>query len=479
MNTNHNDLCYMTANEALAKFRARQLSPVELMKAVIARSEKVNSKLNAFTYTFFDQALKEAKEAESRYLKKNGRIRPLEGIPVAIKDYHPVKGEITTFGSRVFEHFRPDFTAPTVTRLLQAGCIMHARTTTPEFAYSDVCHSLLWGITRNPWNLDYSPGGSSGGAGAALAAGMTTIADGTDGGGSIRIPASACGVVGFKPPFGRNPLDIDHAMESILAYGPMARSVADIALMQNVMSGPHPQDASSIRQRLRIPPLEKLGNIKGWKVAFSMDLGYIEVDAEVQKITRNALKTFKTLGCHIEEVDVEWSWQVYNTWITYWEGLFAATAGHLLLDWRSKMDPFVVRLLERGLSHSAKRLYQCQRFRGQMYKTLGPILDKFDILVVPTTALSSVMADHNDLALDFRINGRQVPAYVGWVLTHGFNLMSYCPVMSVPSGMAECGIPTGLQFVGRTFDDIRVFRAAAAYEAANPWRQRKPKIPGV
>lgn len=469
------ELCYMTATEAIANFRTKKLSPVELVKAVIARAESVNPRLNALTYTFWDRALDQARTAEAKYMAGN-RPRLLEGIPTAIKDYHPVKGEITTLGSKAFEGFRPNYTAPTVQRLLGAGCIMHCRTTTPEFAYSDACHSPLWGVTRNPWNLDYAPGGSSGGGGAALAAGMTTLADGTDGGGSIRIPASACGVVGYKPPFGRNPLDRDHPLESILVYGPMARSVSDAALMQNVMSGPHLDDICSLRQRLTIPPVDKLKDIRGWRVAFSMNLGYIEVDPEVQTITRDALDVFRSLGCQVEEVDLGWSWQVYDTWITYWEGLFAATAGDLLPRWRFEMDPFVVHLLERGLTHSASRLYRCNLFRGTMYKRLGPILKKYNILIVPTTALPSVKADHDALRSDFRINGKRVPTYVGWVLTHGFNLMSYCPVMSVPSGMSSLGIPTGLQIVARSFDDVSVFRAAAAYESANPWRQRKPSL---
>ena len=207
------DLCYMSAGEALAAFRAKSLSPVELMQAVIARCESVNPSLNAFTYTFFERALEQAGAAEKRYAA--GEARALEGLPLAIKDFHAVAGEVTTLGSKIFEHNRPENTAPTVARLLDAGAIMHCRSTTPEFAHSPATHSPLWGVTRNAWNLDYTPGGSSGGAGAALAAGMTFLADGTDAGGSVRIPASASGVVGYKAPFGRNPLDRDHPLDAL------------------------------------------------------------------------------------------------------------------------------------------------------------------------------------------------------------------------------------------------------------------------
>src|SRR6202158_878357 len=180
------DLCYLTATEAIDQFKAKKPSPVELMKAMLARCEAVNRKLNVLTYTFAERALDHAKASEARYMK--GEARPLEGIPVAIKDFHPVKGQMTTFGSLIHRDFRPDNTAPTVERLFDAGPIMHCRTTTPEFAHPGVTKSRLWAVSHTPWTLESTPGGSSAGAGASLAAGMTTIADGTEGGGSIRRP---------------------------------------------------------------------------------------------------------------------------------------------------------------------------------------------------------------------------------------------------------------------------------------------------
>ncbi|MDA1357796.1 MAG: amidase [Proteobacteria bacterium] len=468
------ELCYMTATEALTRFRARTLSPVELLDALIARSEDINPRLNALTYTFYERARGEAKKAEAKYQSSDGRLRALEGIPVAIKDFHPVKGEITTFGSKIFENHRPDYTAPTVERLFKAGAIMHQRTTTPEFAYSGATHSPLWGITPNPWNQEYTSGGSSGGAGAAVAAGMTTLADGTDGGGSIRIPASACGIVGYKPPFGRNPLDRDHPLETILHYGPMTRSVADAALMQNVMSGPHPEDICSLPNRVRLP--QAFDGIEGWKIAYSPNLGYVEIDPEVTRNTEAAVAQFESLGCTVEQVDLDWNWGVMDCWLTWWEGLFAAVAGDHLPRWRYEMDPYVVRLLENGLGHSAARLYNCNQFRGEMWRALQPILKHYDVLICPTLAVPAVKADHDDADPNFRINGKRVEAYVGWVLTHGFNLVSQCPVMSVPTGHAASGVPTGMQIIARPFDDQRVFQAAAAFEAAAPWHGRRPAI---
>jgi Asp-tRNA(Asn)/Glu-tRNA(Gln) amidotransferase A subunit family amidase len=465
-------LCYLSASEAIERFKARTLSPVELMRAVIARAEQVNRKLNATTYEFFERALSQAGESEARYMKSDGRPRDLEGIPLAIKDFHPVRGEITTFGSKIFENFRPDFTAPTVQRLLDAGAIMHMRTTTPEFAYSGMTHSRLWGITRNPWNTDHTPGGSSGGAAAAVASGMTTLADATDGGGSIRVPAAACGLVGFKAPFGRNPLDRDHPGESILSYGGLARSVADSALLQNVMSGPHIEDICSARGIVRLP--RTYPSIKGRKIAFSMDLGYIGVDQEVQANTRRALEIFNDLGCEIVEVDLPWTSENLAMWLTYWEGLFATVAGHYLDQWREEMDPIVVSLLEAGKRHTAADMYRVTLHRGKMWRALGPILEKFDLLICPTNAVPAVRVDHDQARTDFTVDGKPTHATYGLFLTNPFNLMSQCPVMSVPSGFASNGVPTGIQIVGRTFDDMSVFQAAAAYEAASPWRDKHP-----
>jgi len=441
---------------------------------VIARTEQVNPKLNAVTHSYFDRALDAARLAEQRYMKTDGRPRPLEGIPVGIKDFHPIAGEITTFGSKIFENFRPSFTAPTVQRLLDAGAILHMRTTTPEFAYSGMCHSRLWGITRNPWNTGYTPGGSSGGSAAAVAAGMTTIADATDGGGSIRVPAAACGLPGFKPPFGRNPLDRDHPGESILSYGPMTRSVADAALMQDVMSGPHVEDRCSHREVLRLPG--SYPPLKGCRIAFSMDLGYLAVDLEVQKTTRRALEVFRALGCEVVEIDLPWTVENLDMWLTYWEGLFATVAAHFLDEWRDVMDPIVVGLLERGRRHTAADMYKVTLHRGKMWQALGPVLESHDYLVCPTNGIPAVPVDHDQASTDFRIDGKPVHATYGLFLTNPFNLMSECPVMTVPSGFAANGIPTGIQIVGRTFDDASVFRAAVAYEAARPWADRRPPL---
>ena len=469
------ELCYLSASEALERFKARTLSPVELLDAHIARTQAVNPALNAITYDYFDRAREQAKRAEAKYARTDGRLRALEGVPVAIKDFHAVKGEITTLGSKIFEDFRPDYTAPTVDRLLRAGAIMHLRTTTPEFAHSGATHSPLWGVTRNPVEPGLHPRRLIRRRGAVVAAGMTTLADGTDGGGSIRIPAAACGLFGYKPPFGRNPLDRDHPFETILHYGPIVRSVADAALMQNVMSGPHAEDHRSLPGRVRLPTT--YDGIRGWRVALSMDLGYLEIDPEVQENTRRATDVFRELGCTVEEVDLGWDYGALDVCVTWWEGIFAGLVGQYLPRWQYEMDPFVVRLVERGLRLSAARLYQCYATRGRMWQQLQPILKSHDILICPTNAVPAVKADHDNADPEFRINGVPLSAYGGWIATYGFNQVSQCPVMSVPTGFSSCGVPTGMQIVGRPYDDRAVFRASAAFEAATrPWHSKRPAI---
>src|SRR6202165_3484248 len=270
------DLHYLPATEALKLFRARKLSPVELMQAVIDRAGKVEPAINAFAETRYDEALTQAREAEARYAARGEPPRPLEGLPVAGKEARPIAGQKNTFGCVPLRDAVADHTAVFVQRILDAGGIVHARSTTPEFSCAPVTWTKLWGVTRNPWNTAYSPGGSSGGSGASLAAGSTTLATGSDIGGSIRIPASFCGVVGFKPPYGRVPeveiFNLDHYCHE----GPLARTVDDCALLENVIAGPDPSDVVSIRPKLVIP--DRLEPIGGLRIALLTNLRGCEGD---------------------------------------------------------------------------------------------------------------------------------------------------------------------------------------------------------
>ena len=461
------ELCYLSANEAIARFKARTLSPVELVEALIARHEEVEARINATTILYHDRALEQARRAEARYTRPGARLRRLEGVPVMIKDLHSIKGERNPQSCRIFARDVATDTLPTVERLLRAGAIPLARATSSELGIPTVCTGALWGVTRNPWNLAMSPGGSSGGSGAALAAGMTPIADGSDFGGSLRIPASACGVFGYKPPFGRNPQDRGGVFESYLHYGPMARSVADGALMQNVMSGQHPHDLATLRERVVLP--RQPGSIKGFKVALSMDLGYKRIDPEVERATRHAAQVFRDLGCAVEEVDLGWTSATVSAWEVRSKTLVAHLLGPYLLRWRHELLPDCVRDVEQGRAFSIDDLLAGRRIRAEMWMKLSPILSRYHLLLCPTLALPSLPADHSIFDGEVVIEGERVEPYVGWCLTYPFNTLGQLPVASVPSGVAANGVPTGVQLVGRPYDDVSVFRAALAYEATFPW----------
>ncbi len=468
------ELCYLSASEAIARFKSRALSPVELMRAVIARAEASEPKINAFAYRYFDEALDKAKAAEARYQKTDGRLRPLEGLPTAIKDESFIKGQITSNGSLMLKDDVADFTSPGAERLLRAGAIVHARTATPEFSCSGVTQSRLWGVTRNPWNLDYTPGGSSGGSGAALAAGTATLASGSDIGGSIRIPASASGVAGFKPPYGRNPDDYPFNLDAYCHTGPMARSVDDLALMQNVMCGPHPKDIVSLRPKLRIP--KELKGIEGWKIAYSMDLGYCEIDPEVRANTQAALEAFRAAGATVEEVELGWSWSALSATHNYLGHLFGTYIGRYLGRHGLEMTSYARAFAQMGRQTTADDFLEAHDIAGEMYATFGPLMQRYDIFLCPTLAVPSVPAEHDQSRDKIEINGVEVDPVLGWTLTYPFNMLSRCPVISVPSGFARNGVPTGLQIVGRTYDDVAVFRAAKAFERERPWSAARPKL---
>ncbi len=471
------DLCYISATDAIAAFKAKTLSPVELMRAIIARAEAVNPKINAFTYTFFDRALDQARKAEARYARTDGRTRPLEGLPIVIKDETSIKGERTTFGSLIMKDNVDTKNSFVVERILRGGAIIHGRSTAPEFSCAAVTHNKLWGVTRNPWNLEFTPGGSSGGAAAQLAAGTTTLANGSDIGGSIRIPASCCGVVGFKAPYGRVPEDIGFNLDFYCHEGPLARTVADCALFENVLAGPHPKDIASLRPKLRIP--DTLKDIKSWKIATSIDLGYVQVDEEVRRNTEAAIDAFRGLGCTVEEVDLGWTSQVLSAAVTHLGHLFGNQLAAYLARHRYNLTDYARDFAEFGRQTTATEFVDAMYVAGEMYETLGPMLERYDVLLCPTTALPAVKADHNPPADTLRINGVEVEPSLGWCMTYPFNVMSRCPVMSVPSGFAENGVPTGIQIVGRTYDDVSVFRAAAAYERTAPvldWQSKRPNL---
>lgn len=462
------ELCYLSAAEALSRFKARQLSPVELMQAVIARAAKVEPKINAFPIKHYDRALEQAKAAETKYMKTDGRLRPLEGLPVAIKDEAYIKGERVTFGSLIYKDFVADETNPSIGRILRAGGIMHARSATPEFSCAPYTHSRLWGVTRTPWNLEYSCGGSSGGSGAGLAAGTTPLASGSDIGGSIRIPASMCGVVGFKPPFGRNPDSTPFNLDQYCHIGPMARTVADCALLQNVMSGPHPEDIVSLRPKLRIP--SELGDIRGWRIALCVNPAQYDIEPDVATNTLAAAEMFRGAGATVEEVDLGWTRDdVVSAAAAHFGTIFAPQVARSAKKHRKIMTDYAVEFADWSKSTRKEDYLKGLEIETAMYKSLGPLFRKYRILLCPTLPLPATKAGESYVKRKLRIDGKPQASISHWLMTICFNIMSRCPVMSMPSGLASNGVPTGLSIVGRTYDDVSVFRAAAAFERARPW----------
>ncbi len=462
MNT---DLCYLPAVEAIRLFNTKQLSPVELLQAIINKAEKVEPNINAFACKYFEEAMENAKAAERTYL--NGNARELEGIPVAIKDESEIAGKIAAYGSLLMKDNVSKHTDPVPQRLLDAGAIVHAKTTTPEFSASFVTFSKLWGVTRNPWNQDCSVGGSSGGSGASLAAGTTTLATGSDIAGSIRVPASMNGVIGYKPPYGRVPISPPFNLDTYCHEGPLARNVGDCILMQNVIAGPHHGDIASLKPKLEIP--SRLDDIKGWKIAYSIDLGFVEVDEEVRVNTMQALEIFNSLGATVEEVDLGWNKQCATTamiHLSYLMGSYmrrdfgdASVRDQLTDNIRSFLD------LSEGVSN--ENIIAGIDYSNYMYKTLSGVFENYQLLIVPTVTTTNIPADFDYSKDQLKINGKMVDPLLGLVMSYPFNTLSRCPVLNMPSGHASNNIPTGIQIVGHSYNDISVFQAGLAYETAH------------
>ncbi len=471
------DLHYLPATQALRQFRTRELSPVELVTAVIKRAETVEPVINAFADTFFDQALEQARAAEARYAGQGGAPRPLEGLPVAVKEEAEIAGQRNTLGSLPLRDNVADKTSAFVQRIIDAGGIVHARTTTPEFCCAPVTWSRLWGVSRNPWNTQYSPGGSSGGSAAALAAGTAALATGSDIGGSIRIPSSFCGVVGFKPPYGRVPeieiFNLDHYCHE----GPLARTVADCALLENVIAGPHPSDVASIRPKLEIPG--ELAPIAGMKIAFSADLGCYRVDRDVVANARAAADKLRYAGAVVQDVELPWDLEDIKQAVRIHFGMiFGASIREIHDKHAEELTSYARSLVAEADQVSKDEFVAGLALEGKIYAPLGQLLEEFDALICPTFAVPALPAEY-DPGQPVTVNGQASTDWLDVMMTVPFNIASRCPVLSVPSGLSRDGVPTGLSIVGKTFDDVTVFRIAAAHEERMPWLDMPRRRPAL
>jgi len=466
------EIYYMPAIEIAMAIREKKLSPVEVVDAILARVDKLNPKLNAYCTLLTDDARKQAKAAENLVME-GGEIGVLHGVPVSIKDLVFTKGVRTTFGSRIYENFIPDADNVVVERLKAAGAIVMGKTNTPEFGFMGVTDNLLFGPTRNPWNLERHAGGSSGGAAAAVVSGMGPLAIGTDGGGSIRIPSSFCGAFGLKPSYGRVPRGPGLPDWQTLSHtGPITRTVTDAALMMEVIAGRDDRDINSLPEtKLEYLPSFK-GDLKGLKVGWSPDLGYALVDPEVLAITTTALGVFESLGAEVEDAGLKLENQG-RTFTIIWGVTLASEVADKLEEWRGEMDPRLVQMAERGMNVRAIDYAYAAQARKEFWSQIQPSFEKYDVLLTPATSVPAFDVSTYQVTEIAGVKGS--PALEWTPFTYPFNFTGQ-PAASVPCGWTEDGLPVGLQIVGRRFADATVLRVAAAFEKAAPWADKYPAL---
>lgn len=465
-----NILSFESATALSKRIFNREISPVEIVDQAFKRISVVQGELNPFCFLFEEEAREEARVAEKE-LSDGVATGPLHGIPIAIKDFTPIAGKRTTRGSRALENWIPDQDPVIVSRLKRAGAIIVGKTTTPEFAFSSFTESPLWGVTRNPWDATRTSGGSSGGSAVAVATGCVPVAEGTDMGGSVRIPAALSGVAGLKPSLGRIPMDIlPTVFDSISHFGPLARNVEDIALFMSISQGPHDAD---IQSQMNLQSFSGVGqDIKAdKKIALSMDLGFFNLDPDVEKNTKDAAVILRELGFIVEEVDLAWTREVVDSWVAYWGVMLSACFGHLREEHGANMDPNVLRLMEQGDAMSAVSFKKIEFVRTQQWQKLATVFEKFDALICPTMALPAPPVGLDDSDFDFEDEHGK---FHGLDMTSPFNNVPQCPALSVPSGFTRLGLPTGLQIVGKRFDDRSVLEIGAALESVIKWPQWRP-----
>lgn len=449
----------LPAVEIAAGIRAGQFSAEAVVSESLRRAKIVNGALNAFTLLREEAALAAARAADRR-IAAGGETPPLLGVPFAAKDLTPTAGDRTTLGSWTRGDWVPQETALCIRRLQSAGAILIGKTTTPEFAHSSFTASPRWGTTRNPWDATRTCGGSSGGSAVAVATGVVPFAEGTDMGGSVRIPAALSGVVGLKPSLGRIPMTIlPSVFDNISHFGPLARSIGDATAFMAATSGPDDEDIASLPLSFSAERA-KAGSLAGRRFALSMDLGYYSVEAPVQATILAAVEKLRAAGAVVEPVEIGWTRAVNDGWFDLWCVFMSTFFGETLADYRARMDPIVVDLIERGQAMNATAYKKVELLRSAMWKDLAAVLSRYDALLCPTCAVTAppADADDNDYAADLA-DGR----LAGLDMTCPFNLLPQCPALSVPAGLAA-GMPVGLQVVGRRFADEDVLALGGGIE---------------
>ena len=484
-----NDLCFVPATELALLVRRRAISPVEVVEAYLRRIEERNPVINAYTLVLAERAMDAAREAETAVLSGQP-LGPLHGVPVAIKDLDDFAGAPTSMGSLAVRNRVPAKSAAAVERLTRAGAIVLGKTNTPEFGHKGITDNLRFGPTHTPWKIGYNSGGSSGGSAAAVADGLAALGQGTDGGGSVRIPAAFSGAVGFKPSFGRVPTitrpDAFLWGHPLVHIGPLARTVADAALMTSVMAGPHDDDPLALPDD-GVDYLRAAREAhKGFRVAFAPRLGDFPVDPRVAAVVKSAVEALKGDGVEIEEAEPDFKAD-YDTLGRLWVKIigvhYAAIAEHwkkegidLLGDHAEELTPQFRRMLIDAQKVSAVDHALDDVLRTGVFDGLQTLFKTYDLIVSPTLAIPPVAnaTDGNTIG-PTEIEGKPVDPLIGWCMTFPINFTGH-PAISVPAGLTPEGLPVGLQIIGRRHADESVLALASRFERARPWFQDYPGL---
>jgi aspartyl-tRNA(Asn)/glutamyl-tRNA(Gln) amidotransferase subunit A len=471
------DLLFTPAAKAAALIRSRKLSPVEYVDTVLKAIERANPALNCFREVTADAARRDAKKAEEA-VTKGEKLGPLHGIPISVKDLVDVAGVPTRHGSAIFEGNPPAAADDVlVQRLRAAGAIVIGKATSPEFGVKGLTDGPAFGITRNPWNLERTPGGSSGGSAAAVAAGLGPLSLGTDGAGSVRGPASCSGLVGLKATLGAVPNDTGRdAFGSNIYAGPLARTITDAVIMHAVLTGPSGKDPWSLGggdKRQLSPALmgEDLSTIR---------IGYIELTAnpriagDVRTNTRASLAAWEAMGAAVEEVTEEIDWIEYEGRILY-QANFAVFCAQYLPKWQNQMDPVTLAFMQRGEKFTLADFRNAQFARTTLFRKIQSLLERYDFLVTPTNARTALDVTHDAANDEVIIDGVKCGiTRQGWTsYQYPFNLTGH-PALALPSGFGIDGLPTSVQIVGKWGAETDVLRLGALLERARPWAQHRP-----
>ena len=468
------EICFMSACEMVEKIKTQELTSLEITETLIERIEKINPIINSYCTPTFDISREMAKKADLA-VKKNEKLGLLHGVPTSIKDLTLTKGIKTTFGSKIYENFIPDEDEIVVQRLKKEGIVILGKTNTPEFGHAGSTHNPVFGETKNPWNLERTSGGSSGGAASGTAAGLSILALGSDGGGSIRIPCCLCGVYGIKPNFGRVPIypTFAYGAPSVLACkGPIVRYVKDAALMLDAIKGPHDADPFSLPSQ-DLSYYEKIEQKPTrLKIGYSLDLGFAKaVDSEIEQNIVDSVQKFEKLGWSVEKVKLKIKKPDTAFSILFTSG-YAYDLKSKLKEWGDKMEPDLVKMVDAGLSYSGYDLMRSLDQKHKLYLEIHKHFENYDILITPTCAVTAFKLG---IMGPTEISGKNVSPTAWIAFTFPFNLTGH-PAASIPSGFSSEGLPIGMQIVGNRFNELLVLQVSKAFEEISPWQDKKPQL---